>query len=999
MYISEISIKKPVLATVLNLLIILTGIVAFIKLPVRGTPDVNPSVITIETYYVGASPAFMERNITSVIESGIKNIKNIDYISSTSSSGMSEITLFFKEGVHIESALNDVRSKVSDVIANLPPDIIPPVISKMDSDNWPSIWISASGNIDPMVLTDIVKQRVVPEFEKIESVSKCRVYSNYEFAIKIELDPIKLYQYKLSPLDIKSKIISQSKDYPAGVIRSETRNYVIKLEGTLDTAEEFQNIIIDPINFIKLRDIAKVSLSTLDSDSIIRYKGYETTTVGIIRDSKSNIIELSDSIIEILPKIQKSLPDSVKLYTAYDSGVPVKASINSVYKTAFEALILVLAIVYLFLGSISATIIPLVAIPISVIGSFALMQIFGFTINLYSLLGMILAIGLVVDDAIVMLENVYLHIENGLSPLEASFKAAKEIGFAILAMTFTLAAVFLPIGFIEGFVGQLFIEFAWTLAFCVMISGFVALTLSPMLSSKILISHSKKPDFILKFNSYLEILSAKYIETLKLVLSNSKIIMAIAGISLTILIASFYFVNKEFMPTEDASFMMISGEGQEGSNSKSNLDSIIQVEQILKNIPEVEGYFFNGYGNNAFGFIPLKKWHERSKSQIEIVTQVNALMKDIPAMTFFAVNPGFMRGDFEKPISLSLLSYYNFDELNKISMIFETEMKNSKVFSNVSRNIKTSMPTIEVIVDRDKAAKYGVLLDQIGTTLEYLVAGKRVTQFNIGNEKYDVFMSLPKPEMSKVEDLSKIYVRTIASNMIPLSNVSEIKETVSILEYTHYNTAKSIGIGAELASGYTINDAKTELEKIASKLIDRSKIDLVYKGDIKRMSESNSSMMYTFLLAILFIYLVLAAQFESYTDPLIIILAVPFSITGGVLFLIIFGSSINLYSNIGLITLIGLITKNSILIVEFANQLRISGKNKLDSIIESCELRLRPILMTTSATVLGALPLVIASGASAQSRSSIGLVIFGGMIIGTIFTLFIIPSIYFRFKK
>lgn len=1001
MYISEISIKKPVLATVLNLIIILLGIVSFFKMPVRETPDVSSTAISIESRYSGASPSYIERNITSVIERSIKTVKNIDRITSQSKSGESKITIIFKDNVQIDSALNDVRSKVADITYELPPDLTTPTISKSDTDNFPSIYLTAiAENIDPLVLTDIIKQRVIPEFEKIESVSKCQLYSNSERAIKIDLDPIKLYQYKISPIDVKTKIISQNKDYPAGKIKSETRDYAIRLEGTLDTPEEFENIIIDPINNIKLRDIAKVSVSPTIDDFIIRYNGSESILIGIIKDPKSNIIELSDAVIEILPKIQEILPDGAKIFTAYDSGISVKASIHSVYKTAFEALFLVLIIVYLFLGSFSATIIPLIAIPISIVGSFALMHMLGFSINIFSLLGMILAIGLVVDDAIVMLENIYHHIESGMSPLDAGFKAVKEISFAILAMTFTLAAVFLPIGMIEGFVGKFFIEFAWTLAFCVIISGFVALTISPMLSTKLLKIETNKPAFIVKFNKYYEQISDIYISTLKFALSNSRVILIASISSIAILFLALIYVNKEFTPMEDSSFMMISGEGLEGSNSKTNIPQIEEVEKFLKNIPEVKGYFFWGSDNKVFGFIPLKQWNERSKSQMEIVDQTNSLIQNIPGMSFFALNPGgFFGGGFDKPITFSLQSYGSFEDLELTTNLFIDEMKKSKLFSNPSKDLKTSMPTVEINLDREKSAKYGVLLDQVGTNLEFLIAGKRVTQFNLGSEKYDVFMSLRNEDKSKISDLSKIYIKSMNNEMIPLSNLANLVETVSTLEYSHYNTAKSIEIQAESVKGYDLNQVKKEIDRIYSIVADKSKIGIAYKGDIKRMSESSSSMIYTFLLAIIFIYLVLAAQFESFTDPIIIILAVPFSITGGVLLLILFGSSINLYSQIGLVTLIGLITKNSILIVEFANQLRSSGSEKLESVIQSCKMRLRPILMTTLAAVFGSIPLVLATGASSESRNSIGLVIFGGLIIGTFFTLYVIPYIYLRFKK
>ena len=1005
MYLSEICIKRPVLATVLNLIIVIIGIVAFFKLPLRGTPDIDMPVITIESAYIGANASFMESNITKPLEQAIKNIKNLDHISSTSSTNFSSIEVVLKMSADIEIALNDIRSKVSEVAYKLPNDMPTPAISKMSANNQPSIWITTtSTNYDPMVLTDIITQRVKPELEKLDTVSNAKIYSASNFAIQISIDPVKLFQNKLTPLEIHEQIKTQTKNYPAGFIKTDIKDYVLNLKGELSSVEEFSNIIIRNVdgNLLKLKDVAKIELKPEEYLAVTRYNGSNTITLGVTKRSKANIIELSNEVMEALPKIEKSLPVGIKLHIAYDDSVHVKASINSVYLTAFEALILVLLIVYLFLGNAQVTIIPFVAIPVSIIGTFAFMQAAGFTINLYSLLAMIMAIGLVVDDAIVMLENVYRHFEKGKTAFESAILASKEIGFAILTMTTTLTAVFLPIGFIEGFVGKLFIEFAWTLAFCVIISGFVALTLSPMLASKILGSSwtIKTPQIVLKFGDKVNELTEIYIEYLLLALNNYKKIALIALSSVLVLIISFYFATKEFMPTEDYSFIIVSGKGADGATLTTSVSAIKQAEDIIKTVPEVKGYFFNiSQGNQAYGFVPLQKWSDRSKSQQEIVNILNTKLSQIPAMTIFAMNPGGMSSGDSHPIMLDLLSFGNFKELDEISQKFLNELKENKIFENPDRDLRTSIPTIEIAVDRDVAAMHHVYLNQIGTTLQYLIAGVKVSDFSVGNEKYEVMLRFDKEDRNKISDLSKIYVKDQNGKMIHLSNLAKIEESISVQSYNHYNTAKSVQLTSELRKGNSINDAKDAIDKIAAKLIPHTNIKLEFFGDIKRMQESNSSMLFTFLLALVFIYLVLSAQFESFTDPLIILLAVPFSITGGVLAIVIGGSSINLYSNIGIVTLVGLITKNSIMIVEFANQLRTEGKSKLDSIVTSCRLRLRPILMTTSATIFGAIPLVLASGAAAESRSSIGLVIAGGMLIGTLFTVFVIPLIYYKFKK
>lgn len=1004
MYISEICIKRPVLAIVLNLILVITGIISFAKLPIRGTPDINPPIISIETTSTGASPKFMEKNVTKRIEKAIKTIKNVDSISSSSSTGFSNINVTFKISTDIENALNNVRAKVAEIANKLPKNIDPPKISKMDLNLMPSFWICVNGeNYDPMVLSDIISQRIKPALEVIDSVASAKVFSNYTYSIQINLDSTKLYANKLSPGEIADKILKQNQDYPAGVIKSEVRDFIINLNGSLNSIEEFGNIIVKNTNgqVLKLKEIADIKIMPLETSEITRYNGVETITIGVIKNSEANIIDMSDSLIKILPEIENSLPEGIKLNIAYDSAVPVKASVNSVYITAAEALLLVIGIVYLFLGSVKTVIIPLTTIPISIISTFTFMHLAGFTINLYSLLAMIMSIGLVVDDAIVMLENIHRHYQKGLTPIEAALKGSKEIGFVIIVMTMTLAAVFLPIGFIEGFVGKLFIEFAWTLAFCVLVSGFVALSLSPMLCSKIIGSDTLgyKPNFIKEFDIKLKEITELYINKLSLTLREPKKMAIASGIFLCSLFVIFSFAKKEFLPIEDDSIIIISGVGAEGLPTSHTIASAKLVESILSSTPEVRGYFLNAESNKLFGFVPLKDWSKRGKSQEQVISRLNPLLAYIPEMSIFAMNPGKMDDSFEAPITFILRSYDSFNKIDVLSLKFLEEMRNSKIFLNPDRDLRTSIPTIQIEIDRDIAAKYQISLDQIGETLQYLIGYSDIADYLVGNEKYNVILGFSKQNRSKISDLSKIYVKSLTGEMVHLSHLAKINETISIESYNHYNATKAIKITAELVEGVTTGEAKKEIDKIATNLIDKKIASLEYLGDIKRMSESNTNMLFTFLVALIFIYLLLSAQFESFSDPLLIILSVPFSITGGILALLLFGSSINLYSNIGIVTLIGLITKNSIMIVEFANKLKDEGKEKFDAIILACRVRLRPILMTSLATILGATPLIFAHGASAAARSSIGLVIAGGMLIGTFFTLFVIPSIYYKFKR
>ncbi|MDX2049973.1 MAG: efflux RND transporter permease subunit [Rickettsiaceae bacterium] len=1002
MILAEISIKKPVLAIVLNLILILLGIVCFGRLAVRDTPDISLPVITITSLYDGASPEFVEKNITSVIESKVKTAKKIDHISSTSSSGKSEITIFFKLNADVDIALNDVRSKVADCAIFLPSDMTPPQVSKMDMDSNPSIWINASGpKYDPLVLSDIITQRAIPELERIEGVSACKLYSSHKYAILVKLDPLKLLQYKLSPIEIRSAILSQSKDFPSGVISTKTKDYVILLEGELNSPEEFGDVIIDQKNLLKLKDIAKIERTSREQNNSLRFNGTEAVTLGILKTSKANLVKLSDEIMRTIPKIERSLPDGIKLKISYDSALSVKESIDEVYITILIALILVIVIVYLFLGSIEATIIPLTAIPISLIGTFAFMYFCNFTINLFSLLAIIMTIGLVVDDAIVMVENIYTHIEKGVKPLEAAFMASRQIGYVIVTMTFTLSAVFLPIGLIEGFVGKLLIEFAWTLAFCIIISGIVSLTLSPMLGSRMLKPYNlNSRSFIIKlFSDFLDKTQALYISSLEKGLKHPKVIYLSSLISIFVLILGVYFARKEFVPNEDISLIILSGTGADGITTEKTVEYIKEVEQFIASIPETNGFFASITGSDLFGIVPLKSWSKRTRSQQDIVKYMRPFLEKIPSITIYPFNPGPMKGAFDKPVMFNLMSFEGFDRIDDLSKKFVIMMQESKIFRGVQRDFKDSIPTLSIDVNREKAAKYGISIDQVGATMQNLIAGVRLTQFNMGNEQYDVIMQLDKKDRMNVSDLTKIYVKSNNGTMINLSSIASIKETSSVASFSHYNNIKSIKIVADLNDGYSISDALKSIEAICSKIMDKSKISIEYLGDIKNMNEANSEVLFTFVLAILFIYLALCAQFESFYDPLIILLSVPFAITGGVVLILISGSSLNLYSNIGIITLIGLITKNAVMIVEFANQLKNSGANKFEAIIEASKQRLRPILMTSVATIAGCLPLALATGASAASRSSIGIVIVGGMSFGTLFTLFVIPFLYYKFKR
>lgn len=1008
MSLSEICIKRPVFATVLSLVIVTLGAIFFTKLQIRGIPDIDPPIITVNASYRGADALYMEKEITTRIEKVLKNVKNLDFMSSESSVGTSNITLSFKLSADIEVALNDVRSKISEISHIFPDDMQPPSVSKLDSDNFPTMWLAiTSDSYDDMSLTRIAENEIKLVLEKLSTVGKANLYGDKVYTMRIEPNPIRMQQYKVSPVEIEAAIRAQNQDYPAGTIKTAFRNFTLRLKGKLSTPEEFENIIISNIdgNIVKLRDIADVALAPGENDTILRYNGTKAMAIGVVKQSKSNLLELSTEVRAEIENIRKILPSGIKISIAYDGATSVNASIKAVFTTIVEALMLVVLVTYLFLGSIRITIIPFVTIPVSLIGTFSVMYFMGFSINTFTLLAMILAIGLVVDDAIVMLENVFRHNELGEPPMEAAKLAVREISFAIVAMTITLASVFLPIGFIEGFLGKLFIEFAWTLAFCVLFSGFVALTLTPMMASRMVqTSHEPLPKFLMKFNEYLKIIQDKYLHYLHIAFDNKKKFLIFASSSVVLLIISFIFVNKTFVPAEDEGFLQVAFIGPEGSTAKESEKTVIEAEAVLAGYPEILGYFdiigWGGAGESAFAFVPLKDWSLRKKSQDQIRDELNGKFFAIPGMSIFAMSPRSLEsGGANKAIEFNLQTSLEYDQLDKISQKFVDELKNNPIFLNVERNLKSSTPTLDIIVDRDKAYTYGVSLDNIGSTVEYLVSGKQAGDFRIGTDIYDVILRYSIDNRNQVSSVKNILVKANDNIMLPLEVVAKVNEKITVKSYSHYNTSKSVTISSDLAPKGKITDAVEIINNTASKLTDPSTTKLEYIGEIKRMNESNSSIGITFLFALVFIYLVLSAQFESFTDPLLILIAVPFSITGGVLALLVTGNSINMYSNIGLVTLIGLVTKNSIMIVEFANQLREQGMRVKEAITNSASLRLRPILMTTLATIFGAVPLVLAHAAGAASRNSIGWVIVGGMAVGTLFTLFVIPVLYEHFKK
>lgn len=1034
MILSEICIKRPVFASVMSLLIIVVGIMFYGRLEIRGIPNIMPPIITINADYEGSDAAYMEQNVTTPIEKAMRTVKNVDSIESTSSAGNSSISIAFKLSTDINDAMTDIRSKVAELSYRLPKDMRPPTIQKLDFAARPSLYLTAtSDRHNDMELAAILNKNSVRSLEKIEAVGRVQPIGFKYYNMQITPDPVAMYALKITPTEIEAAIRAQNKDYPAGTIKSDASFFILKLGGALHKVEEFENIILrsDKNGLVKLSQVAKIELAPSEDEMIARYNGARCAAMGLIKQSNSNILEMSEAVRAELPAMQKELPMGVDLHIAYDAAIPVEASIDSVYSTIFEALILVTVVVFLFLQSLRLTIIPFVTIPVSLIGTFAFMYALGFSINTFTLLAMILAIGLVVDDAIVMLENIFRHYEEKLPPnrspsdaglgsegaevcspgIQAAISGSREIGFTIIAMTITLAAVFLPIGFDKGMTGMIFIEFAWTLAFCVIVSGFVALTLTPMMAARMVGGGARdyhhpqdeaSQGILGRFQAFITRMTELYMHYLAFMVSHRKQFWIICGSSIITLVLSIIFVTKAFAPEEDNGYLIISANGPEGSSTQHTDGALKKMEVILSQHKDIQGYFTTSWGGEeAFAFIPLKPWSQRTKSAQQIQRELNKRFREIPEISIFAISPQDLQGgggdEDEKPVKFYLLTSDEWADLKTLSKKAVSDMKEAGIFDNAKQNLKSSTPTLDINVDRDKAYLYGVSMETIGTTLQYLIGGRNVGDFRMGTETYEVTMRYAKEDRSNISDLSKIYLKSDKGNLLHLDSIADVEEKVSIKGYKHRGGLKSVKISAGLMEGKKLGDAVKFLEEWKRNNLG-SRFSLEFAGQIKDMEESGGSILALFGLALIFIYLVLAAQFESWRDPLIILCAVPFSITGGVFALLITGGSLNLYSQIGLVTLIGLITKNSIMIVEFANQLHEKGMDKVEAVMEASKMRFRPILMTTMATIAGAVPLALASGAGAGARNSVGIVIVGGMLVGTVFTLFVIPVLYKRFK-
>ncbi|MCW5730644.1 MAG: efflux RND transporter permease subunit [Alphaproteobacteria bacterium] len=1000
MTISDICIRRPVFATVLSLVVVLIGLVSFTRLTVREYPNIDPPVVLVETRYRGASAEVIESQVTRVLEESIAGIEGIDFVRSITRPERSLVVVRFSLARDAESTANDVRDRVSRVRGKLPDEIEEPIVSKVEADAQPVLYIAfSSDRHSALELTDYADRYVKDRLQSVPGVAEARIFGERRYAMRIWLDAARLAAYNLTPQDVESALRRQNVEVPAGRIESQDMEFTVLSETDLRSAEQFGAIIVREVNSypVRLADVSRIEVGPLDERVSVRFNGKPAVSLGIVKQAVANPLDISRGVREALPAILDSLPEGMRAEIAYDTSIFVRASIDSVYWTIGEAVILVVGVVFLFLRNLRATLIPVVTIPTSLLGAFAIMHALGFTVNTLTLLAMVLAIGLVVDDAIVVLENIYRHIEEGMKPLQAAFTGAREIGFAVVAMTLTLAAVYAPIGFMSGTTGRLFTEFAWALAGAVLVSGFVALTLSPMMCGRML-RHETRHGFLFNLvEGALEGLTRGYTAALRASLRARPLILLVGFVFAGASYFVFVGLKPELSPVEDRGTVIGSFNGPEGATIGYMEKYARQVEAIMESVPEAESRFVvagNPIVSQGVAFSRLAHWDRRERKQQDIVNELTPRFRELAGVQGFVTNPPSLGQNLRSPpVWIVLQSSVDFDELNRMVEMVMAEASTYPALTNVDTRLKLNKPEIKVSVNREKASDLGVEVETIGRTLETMLGGRQVTRFKQNGKQYDVIVQIAGVERTNPDDLSKIHVRGSSGQMVQLSNLVTPREAVTARELTRMSQLRAADITANVAPGYSQGEALAQMEAAARKVLPPG-VQIDFNGQSREYKQASGDIYFTFILALLFIYLVLAAQFESFVDPFIIMLTVPLSMTGALLALKYGGGTMNIYSQVGLVTLVGLITKNGILIVEFANQLQDRGMDRLEAVIRAASLRLRPILMTTAAMVLGAVPLAIAAGAGAESRNQIGLVIVGGLLLGTLLTLFVIPTAY-----
>jgi multidrug efflux pump len=997
MSLSSISIKRPVLATVFSLLILLFGGIGMTFLGVREFPSVDPPIISVSVSYPGANSDVIESQITEPLEQSINGIPGIRTLTSSSSQGSSRITVEFELSVDLETAANDVRDKVSQAQRYLPRDCDPPTVSKADADASPILMVAVkSPKRSLLELSEIAELTFKEQLQTVSGVSSVGIWGEKRYAMRVWLDPAKLAGYQMTPLDVRNALQRENVELPAGSIEGNTTELTIRTLGLMTTPEEFNSLILkqDGGQIIRVRDIGRAELGPEDLRGIMKMNDIPMIATVIIPQPGANHIDIVDDVYERLEFIKKDLPDDVEVEIGFDNTEYIRSSIREVQTTIYIAFFLVVIIIFFFLRDWRTTIIPMLVIPISLIGSFFIMYLAGFTINVLTLLAIVLSIGLVVDDAIVMMENIYVKIERGMTPKQAGLEGANEIFFAIIATTITLVAVFFPIVFLEGMTGRLFREFSIVIAGAVIISSFVALTFTPMLSTKLLKSRQKHNRFYNWSEKYFVQLNNFYQRGLDVFLKRrylSLIILLSSGVLIFVL---WSIIPAEMAPLEDRSQFNVNVSTPEGSTYEFNYDYVEDISELVKDeVPEADNIVTLVRGSWAFVRAALVEPSERERTQQEIVSDLSSeLSKKTKARAGVVQQSTFGGRRARQPIQY-VLQAPTIDKLREVMPEFLAEVQNNPMFLQADVNLKFTKPELQIEINRDKANLLGVSTQNIGQTLQLALSGQRLGYFIMNGKQYEILGELHRQDRNKPLDLKSLYVRNDRGQMVQLDNFVTLKETTAPPQLYRYNRFVSATISSNLANGHTISEGIEEMDRIAASVLDdtfRTALD----GDSKDFMESSSSLMFAFVLAVVLIFLVLSAQFESFKDPIIVMMTVPLALTGALIFMWYFNITMNIFSQIGIIMLIGLVSKNGILIVEFANQRKAAGMKKFEAIKYASAARFRPILMTSLSTILGILPLAMGLGEGAQSRVAMGTAVVGGLLIATFLTLFVVPGIY-----
>jgi hydrophobe/amphiphile efflux-1 (HAE1) family protein len=1008
MFLTDLSIKRPVVASVMSIVLVIFGLVTFQEIPTDELPDVQPPVVTIQTDYKGASAEIVDTQITQKIEDFVGGTPGVETIDSFSEDESSRITLTFQTGLDLDDATNDVRSSVSRVRDNLPEGAEQPEIYKQSAGMRTTMWLSfSSDTMSDLELTDYADRYLTDAFSTVTGVGRVRLGGQRELSLRVWLDPLALAARDLTTQEVEQVLRKENVEFPAGRIESKDVDLTIKLDKAYQNLENYKTLPLKRAkdgSIITLNDVARIELGAESIRTLFKGNGKQVVGIGIYQQSDANTIKVADGIKKKIKEIQSSLPPETSLEVSFDRSNYIKAAIGEVYKTLVIALILVTIIIYLFLGNIRALIVPIIALPVSLISTFLSIYIFDFSINLFTLMALVLAIGIVVDDAIVMLENIVRRMELGETPLVAAYKGAKQVSFAIIATTVVLVAVFVPLVFIKGITGVLFTQTAITLASAVIISSFVALSLSPMLSSKFLKPNMKKSNIVIKFEKFLKSITNSYKLSLITWINKRKIIISFLAGTLALTVFLFNFAPKELIAPEDRGAFFVIIKAPQGSGFNFTKSKAEDIEKLL--LPELgKGEYRKlimrvpGFGrsskqvNSGFIIVLLEPWKKRDRHGVKIMRESFGKISRVPGVLAFPVMPqGIRTGGIQSPVQFVILGN-TYEQLIEWKNIIKKEARKNPGLTSIQDDFDLNKPQLNVQIDQKKAADLGVSTEDIGRTIETIFGSKSVTRFTQDGKEYSIILQGDIKDRQEPESISKIFVRSKNNNkLVSVSNLVSYNEEGQSPFLARYNRQKAVTISARLVGDYSLDEALNFLQNVVEENTPQAKI--AYKGESEEYKKTNTELYVIFALALVTAYLAMCAQFESWRHPFTIMLTVPMAILGGLLGLLVVGSSLNVYSQIALIILIGLSAKNGILIVEFANQLRKEGKKFEFAIIEAATIRLRPILMTSLSTIFGVLPLIISFGPGAASRLTVGITIFGGMLFSTFFTLYVIPTVY-----